>query len=227
MSTFRDTTFPIALPTTADKKARERFIDNSAELRRQRTFWQRATFACFVIIGLQVLGMAWIGSQSKLIPYVVQVDKLGATANVGRADTPMTVNPQSIKAHLARWIENTRSVYTDVAAEKKAALQAYTSINSKGAAQAVLNEYFTQNDPFKKAQTESVTVNVQSVQPITDKTWRVEWQEIHRDRNGGSISTLNEQATITIVINPPTDEETILVNPLGIYIDSFSWSQRL
>jgi type IV secretion system protein TrbF len=28
-------------------------------------------------------------------------------------------------------------------------------------------------------------------------------------------------------MNPPTDEATVLVNPLGIYIDSFSWSQRV
>jgi type IV secretion system protein TrbF len=90
-----------------------------------------------------------------------------------------------------------------------------------------LNEYYTQNDPFKKAETESITVDVQSVQPITDKTWRVEWKETHRDRNGGSTSILNYQATITIVINPPSDEKTIFVNPLGIYVNTFNWSERI
>jgi type IV secretory pathway TrbF-like protein len=120
MSTaFRNTTIPVSIPRTVDKQVREKIIDNSLEQKRQRLIWQRATFACLFIIALQACIMAWISSQSKLIPYVVQVDKLGSTQAVGRADTLMTVNPSSIKAHLAKWIENTRSVYTDVAAEKK------------------------------------------------------------------------------------------------------------
>jgi type IV secretion system protein VirB5 len=35
------------------------------------------------------------------------------------------------------------------------------------------------------------------------------------------------QATLSIAINPPSDEATLRVNPLGIYINSFNWAQRL
>ncbi len=207
--------------------ARQRWQDESAKYVYERNIWQKVAFVSLGVNILAVLGMAWVGSQTKIIPYVVEVDKLGAAAAVQRVDTPMVANAATIKAHLARWIENTRSVFTDVAAEKRAVNQAYSAVNNNGPAYAMLNEYFTENQPFKRAANESVTVSVESVQPISEKTWRIEWQEDHRDRNGGLTSHQEQQATVTLVINPPTDEATILVNPLGIYIDSFSWSQRV
>jgi type IV secretion system protein VirB5 len=207
--------------------ARQRWQEQFGQYIHERNLWQRVAFFSLGLNLLAVLGMAWIGTQNKMIPYVVQVDKFGTALAVQRADVPMVTNAQSIKAHLARWIENTRSVYTDVAAEKQAVKQSYASINLNGPASAMLNDYFQKNEPFKKAENESVSVQIQSVQPISDQTWRIEWQEDHHDRNGGLISHLQEQATVSIVMNPPTDEATILLNPLGIYIDSFSWSQRL
>ena len=206
---------------------RERWHEEWARHVYERNLWQKVAFISLGVNVLAVLGMCWFGSQTKIVPYIVEVDKLGAATAVQRADTPMFANVPNIKAHLARWIENTRSVYTDVAAEKKAVNQAYSSVNNNSPAFNMLNDYFTKNEPFKRAETESVTVQVESVQPISEKTWRIEWQEDHKDRNGGLISHQEQQATVTLVINPPTDEATILVNPLGIYIDSFSWSQRV
>ena len=206
---------------------RERWHEEWARHVYERNLWQKVAFISLGLNVLAVLGMCWFGSQTKIVPYIVEVDKLGAATAVQRADTPMFANVPNIKAHLARWIENTRSVYTDVAAEKKAVNQAYSSVNNNSPAFNMLNDYFTKNEPFKRAETESVTVQVESVQPISEKTWRIEWQEDHKDRNGGLISHQEQQATVTLVINPPTDEATILVNPLGIYIDSFSWSQRV
>ena len=34
------------------------------------------------------------------------------------------------------------------------------------------------------------------------------------------------QATITVSISPPASDATILVNPAGLYVDSFDWAQR-
>jgi type IV secretory pathway TrbF-like protein len=206
---------------------RQRWHEEWARHVYERNLWQKVAFISLGVNVLAVLGMCWFGSQTKIVPYIVEVDKLGAAAAVQRADTPMIANAANIKAHLARWIENTRSVYTDIAAEKKAVNQAYSSVNNNSPAFNMLNDYFVKNEPFKRAETESVTVSVETIQPISEKTWRIEWQEDHKDRNGGLTSHQEQQATVTLVINPPTDEATILVNPLGIYIDSFSWSQRV
>ncbi len=218
---------PVASRSVTHQLARQRWQEQYGTYIHERKLWQRVAFVSLGVNLLAIMGMVWVGAQNKMVPYVVEVDKLGATVAVQRADVPLVANSQSIKAQLARWIENTRSVYTDVQAEKKAIQQAYASINQNGPASAMLNDYFQVHEPFKRSENESVDIQIQSVQPISDKTWRIEWQEERRDRNGGVINSVQEQATVTIVIDPPVDEATILLNPLGIYVDSFSWSQRL
>ncbi len=69
-------------------------------------------------------------------------------------------------------------------------------------------------------------VAVESVLPLSGNTWRVEWREDRRTRQGALDSSQHWQATITIGINPPTDDAAILVNPTGLYVESFDWSQR-
>ena len=207
--------------------AQKRWNEEFGGFIHEKKVWQRVAMISLALNILAVAGMAYIGAQNKMVPYVVEVDKLGAAVAVQRADIPMVANAASIKAHLARWIQNTRSIYLDVAAEKQALKEAYASINNNGPGSGTLNDYFQQHEPFKQAENESVSVQVESVQPISTKTWRIEWQEDHRARDGRLVSSLEQQATVSIVISPPTDEATILVNPLGIYIDSFSWSQRL
>lgn len=206
---------------------RQRWQNEWSRYIHERNLWQRVAFLALGTNVLAILIVAWFGSQIRIIPYIVEVDKLGVATAVHRADTPMVPNTAIIKSHLAHWIENTRSVYTDVPAEKKAITQAYAAINHNSAAATLLNDWFNKNQPFKRAETEAVTVQIESVQPISEKTWRIEWAEEQHDRHGGLISHTEQQATVNIVINPPTDEPTILANPLGIYVDSFSWSQRI
>jgi type IV secretion system protein VirB5 len=31
---------------------------------------------------------------------------------------------------------------------------------------------------------------------------------------------------VTVSINPPADDATILVNPIGLYVEAFDWTQR-
>ncbi len=58
-------------------------------------------------------------------------------------------------------------------------------------------------------------------------SWRIEWREETRARDGSAPKNQQWQAYVSISINPPSDEATIRLNPLGIYINSFNWSQRL
>lgn len=100
-------------------------------------------------------------------------------------------------------------------------------INKNGAAYNTINDYFRLNDPFKRAEDEIVNVTVESVLPISDNTWRVEWLEETRGHDGKLIGNQEWQATITISLFPPTTDEQILVNPIGLYVNNLSWSQRL
>ena len=64
-----------------------------------------------------------------------------------------------------------------------------------------------------------VGVRCESVLPISGSTWRVEWREDTRGRDGMANPSAHWQATVTISINPPANDATILVNPAGLYVE--------
>jgi len=188
--------------------------------------WQRIAIASLCIAALAVGGLAYTASQNRLVPYVVAVDRLGDALAVGRADVAIEPDQRVIRAQLARWITSIRSVFVDAAAERALLQEAYAMVNRRSAAYTHLNEYFRANDPFERAGTETISVEVQSVLPIAGNTWRIEWREVRRARDGALIGSQDWQANVTITTVPPTDESMILLNPMGIYLNEFSWSQR-
>lgn len=188
--------------------------------------WRLAALASLIVAFVAVAGVVWIGAQNRVVPYVVQTDRLGDALAISRADIAAPADPRLIRAGLARWILDVRTVYLDVAAERTVVNEAYTMVNRNAAAAQQLNDWFSHHDPFKQAQTDMIGVSVESVLPISGNTWRVEWREDKRGRDGLADPPTQWQATITISISPPTDDATILVNPVGLYVDSFDWERR-
>lgn len=189
--------------------------------------WRLTAILALSCAVISVAGVVFLASQNRLVPYVIAVDKLGSAVAVRRADAATSPDERVIRAQLARWIQNVRSVYTDAGAERTVIQEAYGMVNQHGPAYNALNDFFKANQPFERAKAQTVGVEVQSVLPIAGNTWRVEWIESIRGRDGSLVSKNAQQASITVSINPPKDEATILLNPMGIYVDSYSWSQRL
>lgn len=188
--------------------------------------WRLTAFASLAVAFVAVGGVVWIGAQTRVVPYVVQTDKLGDALAISRADVVAPADPRLIRAGLARWIEDVRTVYLDVAAERAVVNEAYAMVNRNAASAQQLNDWFSHHDPFKRAQTDMVGVAVESVLPISGNTWRVEWREDTRNRDGMADPPVHWQATITISINLPTSDAAVLINPAGLYVDSFEWAQR-
>lgn len=189
--------------------------------------WRLATFCLAGIAALAVGGLAYDRGQNKVVPYIVEVNGLGDAVPVAIADRAARPDARIIRAQLARWITNIRSVYLDAAAERQSIDQGYAMVNRRGPAFQTLTDYHKANDPFVRAASESVTVQVESVLPISNDSWRVEWREEVRGRDGNVSSRTNWQAVVGITVTPPTDERQVLVNPMGVFVNSVSWSQRV
>jgi len=191
--------------------------------------WRSVALFSLAIAAIAAGGLVWVAGQTKIVPYVVEVNHLGDAVAVRAADHAERPDDRIIRAQLARWVEEVRSVYLDAAAEHNAIRDAYAMINSHGMAYGFLNDTMRipENNPFERATTQSVAVDVQSVLPLSADTWRVEWLETTRDRGGHELSHALWAATISITVRAPTDEPSIRVNPTGIYVNSLNWSKRV
>lgn len=181
-----------------------------------------------VVAGLAVSGAVYVGSQSKMIPYVVAVDKLGRPVAVGRADKGAKADPRVVKAELGAFFSDAFIVVGDGTAQKSAINRVYSHISNASPAFKVMNEYYTTEkfNPFKRAESQTVNVAIRSVIQTTAETWQVEWTEQLRSRTGENQGIRRMKGAVTIAVVPPRTEKTIMKNPLGIYVQNISWSQQ-
>jgi type IV secretion system protein VirB5 len=128
---------------------------------------------------------------------------------------------------LFTWIENLRTVTTDGVAQRKAIDRVYAHIASGAQSQAFVSEFYRNDPPQKRAQNETISVEVRSVLPTSDRTFELEWREITRDLYGAVKGQDHWKASVTIAINPPKDERLARINPLGIYVTNASWAKVL
>ena len=129
--------------------------------------WRLTAFASLGVAVVAVAGVVWIGAQNRIVPYVVQTDRLGDAIAISRANVATPTDPRLIRAQLARWVADVRSVYIDVAAEKQVITEAYAMVDRNAAGAQALNDWFSKNDPFKRAQDNTVAVAVESVLPLS------------------------------------------------------------
>ena len=207
--------------------ARREWNERYGDYISQANNWRLIAIAALGVAAIAVTGNVWQSTQSQVMPFVVEVDKLGDALAVQRADIATPVPIGVIRAQLARFISDVRSVYIDVQAERAIISEAYAMVDRNAAAFTFLNNHFAQHDPFKRAANETVAAHVESVLPLPGgNTWRVEWREDTTSRNGRPGLSKYWEATITISLNPPTTDAGILVNPTGLFVEATPWGER-
>lgn len=207
--------------------ARQEWLERYGDHIAAAKSWRRVAMLALITAALALAALIWTGTQKEVVPYVVEVDKLGAVAALDRADRLDRPQKHLITAALARWIAGVRTVYADAAAQRSLVGEAYAMVNRFGEAHSVLNEHMRAHDPFERARTETVAVDVRSVLPIAGDSWRIEWREEIRSRDGTRIASTDYQASVSLSFSPPRDEAAIRANPLGLYVSAFHWAQRL
>ena len=201
----------------------ERYGDFVTRARNWRTIALMSGMVALIASG----GMLWLSMRSRVVPFVVLIDSLGRPLASGTADQASSGDDRLKRAELLAWVENLRLVTTDPAAQRKAIDRVYAHIANGSHAQTFVSEYYRSDPPFKRAQTDTVAIEVKSVLPTSDRTYEVEWIETCRDLYGTVKSNDQWKGSFTIALSPPSDERQARVNPLGIYITQASWARIL
>jgi len=208
-------------------EARRQWSERYGDYIQQAYHWRLLAVLSGLVTLISLAGMGFIGTRSKVIPYLVEMNKFGEVASEGRTRRTGDVDARILRAYLARFIADWRSVTVDRQAQKTAIERVYAMLPRASIALGKLNDHFKTYNPFALAAKESVNVSVTSLLPISEHTWQVEWLEVRRDTLGAIQSRVRLKASIVVGITPPTQENLVLVNPLGIYITDLNWFKPL
>lgn len=172
-------------------------------------------------------GLSYIGAQNKLVPYVVEVDKLGQARTVNILTKGVMADPRIIKSSLGRFIQSWRLVTTDREVQTDAIKQLYALVPTGSAALQKFNDYFNANNPFKRAANSKISVELNSILPISQETWQIDWSEETFSLTGESKGKVRWRAFLTVTLDPPKEEAQILLNPFGVYVTDLNWAQQI
>ena len=189
--------------------------------------WRTVALISGLVALLATGGLVWLTARSHVIPFVVLIDSLGRPVAAALAEQTSVGDDRLRRAVIQDWIENVRLVTTDGIAQRRAIDRVYAHIASGTSAQAFISEFYRNDPPFKRAQTDTVSVEVKSVLPTSDRTFEVDWIETARDLYGNVKSSDHWKGAFTIAVNAPTEERQARMNPLGVYVTAASWAKVL
>jgi type IV secretion system protein VirB5 len=189
--------------------------------------WRLMALVSGVVALAAVIGMAVLATRSRIIPFVVAIDSLGRPVATGVAEQASSADDRLKRATVLSWVEDLRTVTTDGIAQRRSIDRVYAHIANGSQAQPFVTEFYRNDPPQKRAQTETTSVDVKSVLPTSDRTVEVEWIETTRDLYGTVKTEERWKGSFTIAVSPPSDERLARVNPLGVYVTNASWTRVL
>lgn len=211
-------------PETPYQRAGQLWDERIGSARVQARNWRLVAFGCLGLTAITSAALVWISTQSRITPYVVEVDKLGEAQAVRPADVAYRPTDPQVAWHLARFITSVRSISLDPVLMRRDWLGAYDFATKRGA--QFLGEYARKAAPFANVGDRTVSVQVTSVVRASDKSFQVKWSETAFER-GSQAGSARWTAILTVVTRPPGSAEVLRKNPLGIYVDAIDWSREL
>jgi type IV secretion system protein VirB5 len=211
-------------PETPYQRAAQVWDDRIGSARVQARSWRLAFFGALALSGGLGGGLVWEGARGTIVPWVVQVDRLGEAQAVAPATPDYRPTDPQIAFHLARFVEQVRGIAADPIVVRQNWLRAYDFTTDKGA--LALSDYARTNDPFANIGKAQVAVDVSSVIRASPESFRVAWTERHY-QDGSLAGTERWSAILTVAVQPPRTPEAIRRNPLGLYVNAINWSKEL
>lgn len=192
---------------------------------RQIVKWQRLAYLALASTVVSVLCVTYIGTKSTFIPYVIHVDEhtgyvqsLGALTQKNNLITDAEIN-----YFLSRFVEEMRTVPTDSTVLQKNVNRAVKFLTPEAA-----NKYKSLYLDSFTGQIGSVVsrVTILSCLPVSGQkdVYTVRWKETKTSTSATRDHYYS--GNFSIKNKPIYDKEDLAVNPIGLFITDFSFSEE-
>lgn len=211
-------------PDTPFARAGQLWDERIGSARAQARNWRLMAFGGLALTSGLAAALVWQSMQSRITPYVVEVDKLGEARSVAPAGRDYNPSDPQIAWHLARFVTAIRTVSLDPVLMRRDWLSAYDQVTPRGA--RMLDQYARAARPFERIGERTVSVQVTSVVRASDRSFQVKWTETRFER-GNETGSSRWTAILTLEVKSPKSAEILRRNPLGLYVDAIDWSREL
>ena len=214
--------------TDANYRLRQRAYADLRDQMDRQARWLKWTTALALVLATGAVGSnAWIATRTKVVPYVLEVNKLGESLVTKRLEASLPFDPALIKSQLARWVADWRIVYQD----RRANIDRYTEVfawTAKGSpAEAALSEHYRTNNPDERMKRETVMPTIEDVFPSGDETWTVRWFEDAVHKDGQAPSRTYWTVDIRIQPSEPKNEDELIRNPGRFLVTWYHGAARI
>ena len=209
--------------------ARNEFANVFGDLAKGKRNWQVIAFLLATVLGIVTLAYVRLASSSRVVPYIVEVDKLRQITAVGTAEQMAAPDQRLIASQLAQFLRAIRTVLPAAAAAGQAEMirRGYAFVAPEAA--GFLNDYFAspRNDPRALGARLTRQIDVTGVLRLPNSdVWRLQWTEVERSTQpGGAVRTTAWEGYATVKLVPPATVDAIQDNPLGLFVTTINWTQ--
>jgi len=184
--------------------------------------WRVAALGSASLVALLGLTFAVSVVRANVTPHTVATARPDEPLAVLRKMEAATPSDAEIAYVLAGFVTNVRSLSVDPVIVRANWIDALDHVTARGA--RMLNAYAGDENPFMKIGRRTVTVAVTKVVRAAKDAFEIHWEEriletgapVRRERFTGAVSVL---------FSSPSTARLISKNPLGLYVDAFTWER--
>ena len=194
--------------------------DRLDSAQRQVSFWRLAGLGSASLAALLAPTLAVSVVRANLTPYTVATTHRNERLAILPKKEATAPSDAQIAYVLAGFVKNVRSLFVDPVVVRANWIDALDHVTARGS--RTLNAYARNESPFTKIGQRTVTVLMTKVVRAANDAFDIRWEEriietdaaVKRERFVGAVS---------IVFKSPNVTGAMSSNPLGVYVDSFTW----
>ncbi len=223
----------MANPSPDYLAAKKEWLERYGDYLSQARNWRMAALSAMGIAALFGAGMVYEADRVHVVPYVVEVDKLGQTVELAKAVHAGAFAQPVVQHVISRFVWLVFTQTPGKALQKHFIDESYHYISS--GAQSALDTFYARHNPYNAYANKlgGRTVTINSAEPVGEITakggnWIVDFTVKEYGPHGNLNTEKRWQGTITYATVPPSSNPNVLEgNPFGIYITHFAFSPEV
>ncbi|MCQ2596574.1 MAG: type IV secretion system protein [Treponema sp.] len=175
---------------------------------------------------LAIIGLLWAISLPKTVPVLVTLSDFGEAKYLGEVNK---INYEGIKIpeiaieyQIRKFVTNKYTIPGDKTVLRNNLIDCYSSLTRKSAAK--MNSEINEHNPLNDVENLRRRVDIESVLALSKNSYQIDFLTTQSNPYNSNIVTARIRGVVTITLLEPSKEDKLL-NPLGIYIDSYDFTQ--